>query len=217
MGLLEESDWLAKWISGDYKPKKKERYPVDCFKKDFQTKKEIKKARLYASARGLYDVCINGSRLTDFILAPGMTDYRKRIQYQTYDVTGLLQDKNTLELRLADGWYRGSSAAYGVTEVYGNQTSLIAQLEVIYTDGSKDVIATDGSFAWSNDGPIRFADNKDGEIYDAGREDFAKMLEKNHPIRGKQLRSRILPKTSRIYRHLVMWQYVKKRLFTPNF
>lgn len=167
MGLLEESDWLAKWISGDYKPKKKERYPVDCFKKDFQTKKEIKKARLYASARGLYDVCINGSRLTDFILAPGMTDYRKRIQYQTYDVTGLLQDKNTLELRLADGWYRGSSAAYGVTEVYGNQTSLIAQLEVIYTDGSKDVIATDGSFAWSNDGPIRFADLKDGEIYDA--------------------------------------------------
>ena len=82
MGLLEESDWLAKWISGDYKPKKKERYPVDCFKKEFQTKKEIKKARLYASARGLYDVCINGSRLTDFILAPGMTDYRKRIQYQ---------------------------------------------------------------------------------------------------------------------------------------
>ena len=78
-----------------------------------------------------------------------------------------MQDKNTLELRLADGWYRGSSAAYGVTEVYGNQTSLIAQLEVIYTDGSKDVIATDGSFAWSNDGPIRFADLKDGEIYDA--------------------------------------------------
>ena len=97
MGLLEEGDWLAKWISGDYKPKKKERYPVDCFKKEFQTKKEIKKARLYASARGLYDVCINGSRLTDFILAPGMTDYRKRIQYQIYDVTGLLQEKNTLE------------------------------------------------------------------------------------------------------------------------
>lgn len=130
MGLLEEGDWLAKWISGDYKPKKKERYPVDCFKKEFQTKKEIKKARLYASARGLYDVCINGSRLTDFILAPGMTDYRKRIQYQTYDVTGLLQEKNTLELRLADGWYRGSSAAYGATNVYGSQTSLIAQLEI---------------------------------------------------------------------------------------
>lgn len=167
MGLLEESDWLAKWIGGDYKPKKKERYPVDCFKKDFQTKKEIQKARLYASARGLYDVCLNGSRLTDFILAPGMTDYRKRIQYQTYDVTGLLQDKNTLELRLADGWYRGSSAAYGATNVYGSQTSLIAQLEIDYRDGTHQVIATDQTFAWSNDGSIRFADLKDGEVFDA--------------------------------------------------
>lgn len=55
-------------------------------------------ARLYASARGIYDVHINGSRLEDFILAPGMTDYRKRIQYQTYDVTGLLQQENMLEL-----------------------------------------------------------------------------------------------------------------------
>ena len=167
MGLLEESDWLAKWISGDYKPKKKERYPVDCFKKEFQAEKEIKKVRLYASARGLYDVCINGSRLTDFILAPGMTDYRKRIQYQTYDVTGLLQEKNTLELRLADGWYRGSSAAYGATNVYGSQTSLIAQLEIDYRDGTHQVIATDQTFAWSNDGSIRFADLKDGEVFDA--------------------------------------------------
>lgn len=141
-------------------------------------------------------------------MAPGMTDYRKRIQYQTYDVTGLLQDKNTLELRLADGWYRGSSAAYGATNVYGSQTSLIAQLEIDYRDGTHQVIATDQTFAWSNDGSIRFADLKDGEVF---------VLEKNPSIREKQLRSRILPKTSRIYRHLVMWQYVKKRLFTPNF
>ena len=167
MGLLDENDWKAKWIAGDYKPKKNVRYPVDCFKKEFAAKEGIKRARLYASARGLYDAFINGIRIEDFILAPGMTDYRKRIQYQTYDVTGLLQEKNTLELRLADGWYRGSSAAYGATNVYGRQTSLIAQLEIDYTDGTHQVIATDQTFAWSNDGPIRFADLKDGEIFDA--------------------------------------------------
>lgn len=169
MGLLQKSDWRAKWISGDYKPKKNTRYPVDCFKKEFSLGKEVKKARLYATARGVYDVTVNGTRIEEFILAPGMTDYRKRIQYQTYDVTELLAEKNCMELRLADGWYRGSVAAYGVTEVYGSQTSVLAQLEVSFTDGTSMVVGTDDSFAWSNDGGLLFADLKDGEIYDAGR------------------------------------------------
>ena len=72
-----------------------------------------------------------------------------------------------MELRLADGWYRGSVAAYGVTNVYGAQTSVLAQLEIRYADGRTETVCTDGSWAWSNDGPIRFADLKDGEIYDA--------------------------------------------------
>ena len=167
LGLLSPDDWSAQWISGDYKPKKNTRYPVDCFKKAFSAKSEIKKARLYATARGVYDVTINGRRMEDFILAPGMTDYRKRIQAQTYDVTALLAAENTIELRLADGWFRGSSAAYGVTNVYGTRTSVLAQLEITYGDGDTEIISTDGTWAWSNDGPIRFADLKDGEIYDA--------------------------------------------------
>ena len=103
LGLLQSADWTAKWISGSYKPNKKQRCPVDCFRKHFSAHKEIVSARLYATARGVYDVTINGTRIEDFILAPGMTDYRKRIQYQTYDVTDLLQKENTLELRVADG------------------------------------------------------------------------------------------------------------------
>ena len=167
MGLLEKEDWQAKWITGDYKPEKSRRYPVDCFRKAFSAAKEIRSARLYASARGLYDVTINGTRLEEFILAPGMTDYRRRIQYQTYDVTALLGRKNVMELRLGDGWYRGSSAAYGATNVYGSQTSAIAQLEITYADGSREALVTDESWAWCNDGPIRFADLKDGEVYNA--------------------------------------------------
>ena len=167
LGLLQPSDWAAKWISGDYKPKKNVRYPVDCFLKEFSLKKPIKRARLYASARGLYDAAINGQRVEGFILAPGMTDCRKRIQYQTYDVTALLAERNRAELRLADGWFRGSVAAYGVTNVFGTQTSVIAQLEMVYTDGTVETVSTDDGWSWSNDGPIRFADLKDGEVYNA--------------------------------------------------
>lgn len=167
IGLLDKSDWQAKWITGDYRPKKNARYPVDCFKKEFRAERKIAKARLYATGRGIYDVTINKTRLENFIFAPGMTDYRKRIQYQTYDVTALISDSNTIELRLADGWYRGSSSAYGVTCVYGNQTSLAAQLLITYKDGSSQTVITDETWNWSNDGQLRFADLKDGEIYDA--------------------------------------------------
>ena len=166
LGLLEPSDWTAKWISGNYKPDPKCRYPADCFKKDFAAK-DVVKARLYATARGVYDVTLNGGRIEDFILAPGATDYRKRIQVQAYDVTALIQENNTIELRLADGWYRGSVAAYGVTNVFGTQTSVLAQLELTMADGSVQIIGTDETWAWSNDGPIRFADLKDGEVYNA--------------------------------------------------
>ncbi|MBR1684470.1 MAG: family 78 glycoside hydrolase catalytic domain [Clostridia bacterium] len=167
MGLLSPSDWSARWISGNYRPTKKQRYPADSFRKLFSVEKRIASARLYAAARGVYDVHINGTRLEDFILAPGMTDYRKRIQYQTYDVTSLLQKENALELRLADGWFRGSVAAYGVTQVFGTQTSIAAQLEITFADGTVQTVVTDSTWGWSNDGPIRFADLKDGEVYDA--------------------------------------------------
>lgn len=170
MGLLNPENWQAKWISGNYKPEKNRRYPVDCFQKKFALHGEIVKARLYATARGVYDVTINGHRVEDFILAPGATDYRKRIQVQAYDVTPLLQAENTVELRLGDGWYRGSVAAYGVTNVYGRQTSVLAQLEVVFADGHTQTIVTDADWCWSNDGPLRFADLKDGELFDARRQ-----------------------------------------------
>jgi len=165
MGLLQPSDWTAQWISGDYKPDKKQRYPVDCFRKRFKVE-QVEKARLYAAACGLYEGRLNG----EFVLAPGHTDYRKRVQYQTYDVTNLLRDgENELSFQLADGWYRGSCGAWGLKNQYGTQTKLLAQLELTLADGSVRTIATDGNWAWSNDGPIRFADNQDGEVIENWR------------------------------------------------
>ncbi len=159
--------WEAKWITGNYRVNKKNRYPVDCFRKTFILS-DVKKARLYITACGLYEARLNGERVGDFILAPGITDYRKRVQYQTYDVTALLQKgENVLTVQLADGWYRGSTGAWGLRNQYGTETKLLSQLEITRTDGSVQTVVTDESWDWSNDGPIRFADNKDGEIVDA--------------------------------------------------
>ena len=115
--------WSAKWITGDYPVNKKERYPVDCFRKVFHAA-DVKKARLYITACGLYEANLNGQRVGNFVRAPGITDYRKRVQYQTYDVTALLQDgENALTVQLADGWYRGSCGAWGLKNQYGTERS----------------------------------------------------------------------------------------------
>ena len=159
--------WRAKWICGDYAVNPLKRYPVDCFRKHFDAV-EVVKARLYITACGVYMARINGRHCGDHILAPGVTDYRKRIQVQTIDVTELVQNgANELAVQLGDGWYRGSCGAWGLKNQYGRRTELLAQLEMTRADGSVQVIATDNSWDWSNDGPIRFADNQDGEIVDA--------------------------------------------------
>ena len=179
IGLLDRKDWRAQWITGGYVPRtrrnllraytggKAKRYPVDCFKKTF-TIGDIAKARLYITACGLYEARINGERVGDFVMAPGYTDYTKRVQYQTCDVTNLLcSGENTLTAMLADGWYRGGVGAWGCLCEYGYETKLLAQLEITDRAGGVTTVCTDGSWQWSDDGPIRFADNKDGEVCDA--------------------------------------------------
>ncbi|MCF0113079.1 MAG: alpha-L-rhamnosidase N-terminal domain-containing protein, partial [Bacilli bacterium] len=179
MGLLHKEDWKAKWIRGDYRPKDKKPFiapymgkaqrkeKVDYFQKTFEVK-SIQKARLYITALGLYEIHINGNRVGDFVMAPGYTDYTKRVQYQTYDVASLLQTgTNVIEAKLADGWYRGSTGAWGIWCQYGRVTKLLAQLEITDEEGKAAMVITDASWRWSNDGPIVIADNKDGEVIDA--------------------------------------------------
>ncbi len=162
MGLLSAGDWKASWITGNYKADRTQRYPVECFRKTFSVPNGA--ARLYITACGLYEAVLNGKRVGNFVLAPGHTDYRRRISYQTYDVTNLLiPGENTIEILLADGWYRGSTGAWGLRNQYGTETKVIAQLEA---DGSP-ILLTDDTWDWSSDGPIRFADNKDGEVVNA--------------------------------------------------
>ena len=162
IGLLNKNDWTAKWIYGDYSVSKKNRYPVDYFKKEFNIK-DISKAFLYITSLAIYEAYINGIKVGNAVLTPGSTDPRKRVQYDTYDVTNLLKEgNNEMVILLSDGWYRGSIGAKGFTYVFGKITQVLAQLELL--NGVK--IVTDNSWKWSNDGPILFADLKDGEIVD---------------------------------------------------
>lgn len=183
---LSASDWRAQWITGDYVPRRRAnqvlqylqkprcRYPVDCFCKEITLPDRIRKARIYASACGLYELSLDGKKLGNWCLAPGITDYRKRVQLQTLDVTADFISagvgRHSLTLWLADGWYRGSVGAWGLLDQYGTETKAIAQLELTYTDGSTEIICTDNTWRWSCDGPLSFADNKDGEHFDARRQ-----------------------------------------------
>ncbi len=167
VGLKTAADWTAHWITGNYTVNRRKRYPADCFATSFEAS-DVAKARLYVTACGLYEMKINGTKVGTFVLAPGHTDYTKRIQYQTYDVTELVKEGvNFLTAELADGWYRGSCGAWGLRNQYGTQTKLLAQLEIYSADGTVRRVCSDSDWKWSDDGAIRFADNKDGEIVDA--------------------------------------------------
>ena len=163
-GLFPE-DWSAKWITSGLRADS-ERLPADYFKKEFALKGEVKKARLYATALGAYTAYVNGVRLKG-VLAPGTTEYAQRVNYQTYDVTDYLRERNCLSFTLTDGWYMGKLGFGNEHNRFGNQRKLLAQLEIEYTDGRCETVITDKSFDLSNDGPLRYADLKDGEIYDS--------------------------------------------------
>lgn len=163
MGLLQESEWQAQWITGDYLPEGQTRYPVDEFRKSFSLP-PVKQARLYMTACGVYDTRINGKKIGNQVLTPGSTTYEKRVHYQTYDVTeALVAGENVWDISLGDGWYRGKLGVFGATNVFGETTSVIGQLEILTEDDQVMTIVTDKEFQWSNDGPIQFNDLKDGE------------------------------------------------------
>lgn len=142
---------------------------LPLLRRDFEIRDDVKDARLYASAKGLYELSLNGKKVGDQFLAPGWTDYDQRIQHQTYDVTDLVKKgPNAIGAALADGWYRGR-VGIGWQSVYGDTLGLIAKLNVTYADGSTEWFAT-GPDWLASDGPLIQADLQNGETYDASRE-----------------------------------------------
>lgn len=132
-------------------------------------RKPVARARLYSTALGVYEAGLNGERVGEDQLAPGWTDYNRRVQYQTYDVTKLVRSgTNALGLTVGAGWYAGHVGMFGPHQ-YGETPAVLAQLEVTYTDGTTDRVGSDGGWRVAT-GPVTDADLLMGEHYDARRE-----------------------------------------------
>ncbi|MBQ8637704.1 MAG: family 78 glycoside hydrolase catalytic domain [Lachnospiraceae bacterium] len=129
--------------------------------------KEIVNARLYASARGFYTLSVNGSHADDAFYHPGFTDYRKRIAYQTFDVTQLMHTGVNRILATVSKGYYGGYCGYSGPLNYGEQSSFLCKLVITYEDGTTDVHVTDESWLFTDRGPVVDADYLDGENYDA--------------------------------------------------
>ena len=166
MGLLERSDWRAQWIAGTLTGGRWTTIPAPYLRRTIFVGARIRSARLYATALGLYEARLNGQRVGDCQLAPGWTDYRQRVHYQTFDVTLLLVvGDNTLGAILGDGWYCGHVGWRG-RQLYGDRPKFLAQLVIDYLDGRSDIIGTDSTWRFAY-GPLLESDLLMGESYDA--------------------------------------------------
>ena len=140
--------------------------PAPLLRKSFTVTKPVANARLLTTALGLQETRLNGVKVGSEVLAPGWTDYAKRLQYRVSDVTGQIRrGENALGALLGNGWYSGSLGIAG-SQKYGTEPWYSAQLRLTFTDGTSTTIATDGTWK-AGDGPIRADDLYQGETYDA--------------------------------------------------
>jgi len=144
-GLLEPQDWRARFISpvnlGGL------RQPAPALRADIEVPSGVVRARLYATAHGVYQAALNGEPIDDAVLAPGWTSYEHRLRYRAVDVTHLVHPgSNTLEVTLGNGWWRGRFGFLGNRAIYGDRLALLAQLEITTEDGQVLILASDD--AW---------------------------------------------------------------------
>ncbi|MCF7863879.1 MAG: glycoside hydrolase family 78 protein [Kiritimatiellales bacterium] len=167
LGLLSAKDWKAQWIrpAAESDPKQE---AVAYLRREFPASGEIVRARLYVTARGLYEIWLNGEKVGNDAFVPGWTSYTKRIDTLTYDVTENLQTgTNAILAMLGTGWYAGRVGWQHDKSLFGRHPELLLQLEIAYQDGRVEKIVSDGNWKASLDGPVVASDLYDGECYDA--------------------------------------------------
>ena len=174
MGLLAPSDWKAQWIAAqtprDTRIDGNTLPPCPYVRRTFTISKAVRQATVFVTARGLYELHLNGAKVGDAALAPGWTDYRKRIEYQAYDVTAALhRGENAVGAILGDGWYSGYVGFARQRNLYGVRPELRLQINIEYADGTRQIVGTDRTWR-GRTGPITYSDLLQGEAYDARRE-----------------------------------------------
>ena len=148
-------------------------HSLPMLRRVFTVEKELRQARLYATARGIYSCRVNGGRISDEYFAPGASQYDHHLMYQTYDITEQLHaGKNILGCILASGWWSDAFSFFLDNYNYwGDKPSFLAKLVLIYSDGTEEVIVTDTeNWEYFGEGPCRYAGFFNGEHYDARRE-----------------------------------------------
>lgn len=173
-----DSDMLTDGITNTPPhPKRRAIPPSPLLRKVIELKEKPVQAIAYVSALGVYEIAFNSKSPDHRVLAPEWTDYNKRVQYQVFDVSGLLTEgTNVIGAQLADGWYAGMlgpvrwSPYFPKRGAYGINRRLFFQMELVYESGAKETIVSDDSWKIFNDGPLRLADNFLGETYDANKE-----------------------------------------------
>ena len=164
-GFFAVSDWKAKWIEAAFEEESTR--PAILFRKPFTINKKIATATLYITAHGMYEAQLNGKKVGDAFLTPGWTSYKKRLQYQVYDVTKMLSSgDNAFGAMVGNGWYRGYLAWDDNKNIYGNKLGLLMQLNITYSDGKTESIISDENWK-SSTGPIKSVEIYHGETYDA--------------------------------------------------
>ncbi|MDR0748611.1 MAG: family 78 glycoside hydrolase catalytic domain [Tannerellaceae bacterium] len=166
--------WLSSLLTDGYYASKPGDYyanipPSPLLRKEINIGKKIKHALYHTSALGIYEAYINGKKVGRQFLAPEWTDYGHHVQYQTHDVTGMLQKgANALGVMLADGWYSGARWSHPGRGGYGSLArKFIGQLVVCYEDGTTETIGTDNTWKYLAQGPVMQATFFGGEEYDA--------------------------------------------------
>ncbi|GHV81845.1 alpha-L-rhamnosidase [Spirochaetia bacterium] len=161
-GLMKRENFKGCWITDGYEDKTD---PCPVFIRDFSLKGKPLRARIYTSALGIYDIKVNGKKAGNAFFAPGWTSYRKRIQYQCYDITELLREENRIEITVAKGWFSGELGFVMAPNHYGSHTALWAQIEASVDGGGTETIATDEDWQYGS-GPVRYAEIYHGETID---------------------------------------------------
>ncbi len=173
MGLLTAGDWGAQWIASaaDTPASETGPTPATMLRKAFTVAGPVKRATVHVSGLGLYELHINGKRVGDQLLAPEFTDYEKRIQYQTVDVSKLLvAGENAVGAILADGWngeYFFGMPMRQTQRPFGGHRGLIMRLDVELAGGKTQTVVTDTTWRTTKEGPIRSASLYDGDVCDA--------------------------------------------------
>ena len=159
--------WHANWI----RPAKSYGGVCPAFRKTFFCPENVVSAALRITAMGVYEASLNGSRVGDFILAPGWTVYQKRLQVQQYELQIRPGQENELTVLVGKGWYRGRLAGWlpGQNSSAALPAALTAELTLRYPDGHTDTICTDASWQTA-ESAVRFSELYDGETYDAAFE-----------------------------------------------